>query len=373
MKRVLYVCNVAWFFVSHRLAHAEAARRAGFEVHVASAPDDAVHAIEEAGMAFHPVPFDREGHAGVGDVQSFRALRALYQSVRPDIVHHVTMKPVLLGSWAARMTGVPAVVNAISGLGTLFLAEGAVAAVRRRLALALLRPACVGPRDVGIFQNEEDRAVFQSAGIFDSNRTVLIPGSGVDLARFHPTPAPVGEPLVTLPARMLRDKGVVEFVSAARQLAASGVRARFALVGGTDLHNASALSDRELEALAQPPVEWWGHRTDMREVLAATSVVCLPSYREGLPKALAEAAAAGRAIVTTDVPGCRDVVEDGVNGFLVPPRDPVALARALGTLLADPEMRARFGLASRARAEASLGLDAVIRSTLALYERLLAT
>lgn len=370
MTRILYVCNAAWFFESHRLSHAVAARRAGYDVHVAAAPDAAVAAIEAAGMAFHPVPVDRGGGAGMGDLQTLHALMSLYRGLRPDLVHHVTMKPVLLGSWAARFTSIPAVVNAISGLGTLFLAEGRAADARRRLALALLRRACAGEHVAGIFQNEDDRAVFLRARIFDRDRSVLIPGSGVDLERFRPVPEPAGVPLVVLPARMLMDKGVREFAAAARLLADRGVSARFALVGDVDRHNASALSREAIESLAVPPLEWWGPRADMPAVLASCHVVCLPSYREGLPKALVEAAAACRAIVTTDVPGCRDVVTHGVNGLLVPPRDPEALATALETLLGDATLRARFGHAGRRLAESRLGLDAVIGSTLALYDRM---
>lgn len=370
MSRLLYVCNAAWFFTSHRLAHAVAARQAGHEVHLAAAPDATTDVITAEGIAFHPVAIDRGGEAQAGDLAVWRALVRLYRSLNPAIVHHVTMKPVLLGSWAARSARVPAVVNAISGLGTLFLAEGPGATLRRRVVLSLMRPACARPGVVGIFQNPDDRAVFVQAGIMPEDRTVIIPGAGVDLEVFRPEPEPPGVPLVVLPARMLRDKGVTEFVAAARELSRQGVRARFALVGGTDEHNATSLTPDELHALAHPPVEWWGLREDMPAVLASASVVCLPSYREGLPKALAEAAAAGRAIVTTDVPGCRDVVQHGVNGLLVPPRDAHALAAALARVLDDAAMRARFGTAGRAVAEQSLGLEAVTRSTLALYARL---
>ena len=368
--RLLFVANVAWFFTSHRLSHAVAALRAGYDVHVAAAPDETVGAIEAAGIAFHPVPVGRSGGAGWSDLVAGRALLALYRSLRPDIVHHVTMKPVLLGSWAAWVAGVPAVVNAISGLGTLFLAEGRWAALRRRLALGLLRPACARPGVAGIFQNPDDRSVFLRLGIFSPELAVLIPGAGVDLELFRPQPEPPGVPVVVLPGRMLRDKGVLEFVAAAQELARRGVRARFALVGGIDAHNATALTLEELDALARPPVEWWGQRDDMPAVLAGSHVVCLPSYREGLPRALAEAAAAGRAIVTTDVPGCRDVVEDGRNGLLVPPRDAAALAVALERLLGDPGLRARLGQAGRELAVEKFGLGAIIESTLGLYARL---
>lgn len=370
MSRLLFTCNAAWFFTSHRLAHAVAAHRAGYEVHVAAAPDATVEVIEAEGICFHPIPLDRGSGAMLGDLAAGRSLARLYRALAPDIVHHVTMKPVLLGSWAARAAGVPAVVNAISGLGTLFLAEGAAAVLRRRAVLALLKPACARPGVVGIFQNPDDREVFLRAGIFPASRAVIIPGAGVDLAQFHPVPEPPGVPLVILPGRMLRDKGVAEFVAAARELGRRGVHARFALVGGIDAHNPTSLTVDELHALAQPPVEWWGVREDMAAVMASASVVCLPSYREGLPKALAEAAASGRAIVTTDVPGCREVVQDGVNGLLVPPRDAHALADALARVLGDAGMRARLGAAGRAVAKSRLGLEAVTRSTLELYASL---
>jgi len=370
--RVLIVANVSWFFVSHRLPLALGARAAGYDVHVAASPDDSTRLLADAGIPFHPIPLQR-GATDIGrDVTTVRALKRLYRELRPALVHHVTLKPVLFGGIAARLAGVPHVVSAIAGMGSMFLAEGTAARARAAIVRRLLRMATGRPGDWFIFQNEADRAEFAANGIGRPGNAVLIAGSGVDLDCFRPSPEPPGVPLVVLPARMIGDKGVREFVAAARALHARGVAARFALVGGEDPDNPSALARPELNALvSEGAVEWWGHRTDMPAVLRESHVVCLPSYREGMPKALLEAAAAGRPVVTTDVPGCRDCVEPGVSGLLVPARDAGALADALAALLADPSRRASMGRAGRARAERDFGIDAVVGDTLALYRRCL--
>jgi glycosyltransferase involved in cell wall biosynthesis len=372
-SRVLIVANVSWFFVSHRLPIAIGARDAGYDVHVAASPDETVATITAAGLPFHPIPL-RRGAAGLGaDIATLRALVALYRALRPSLVHHVTFKPVLFGALAARITGVPHVVSAVAGVGSMFLASGAAARFRASAVRQVLRAATSGPGHWFIFQNEADRTEFAAQGIGHPDRTVVIPGSGVDLQRFQPSAEPAGVPLVVLPARMLRDKGVVEFVEAARQLRRAGVVARFALVGAEDPDNPSALARAELEAwVREGVVEWWGYCADMPEVYRGCHVVCLPSYREGRPKALLEAAAAGRCIVTTDVPGCRDCVDHGTSGLLVPPRDAGALADALTALLADPARRAQMGRVARLRAEREFGVEAVVDATLALYRRCLA-
>ncbi len=284
-------------------------------------------------------------------------------------MHHVTIKPALLGSLAAREAGVPAVINAYSGLGTLFLARGPLARARRHLVLRAIAWATRGRNVVSLLQNDDDRQALVDHGVVSKDRTVIIPGSGVDLEQFKAGPEPAGVPLVVLPARMLRDKGVLEFAAAARIIEAEGRMARFALVGPLDPHNASAITQAELDALVGGVLTWWGPQADMAAVLARASVVALPSYGEGLPKVLAEAAAVGRAIVTTDVPGCRAVVEDGVSGLLVPPRDSRALARAVARLLDDPALRTRLGAAARRRAEERFDLRAIVRQTLALYDQ----
>jgi glycosyltransferase involved in cell wall biosynthesis len=369
--RLLIVVNDAAFFLSHRLPLAIGARDAGFDVHVATPRDDASPRIEAAGLPFHAIPLSRRGTSPAAELRTIAALVALYRELRPDIVHHVTAKPILYGGIAARIARVPAVVHAVSGLGYVFISKEAKARVVREGIRATYRVVTSHPNCAVIFQNEDDRRIFGSA--IRTSNVVIIRGSGVDLMHFRATPLPPGVPLVVLPARMLRDKGVGEFVEAARLLAARGIEARFALVGGIDPGNPAGFSREQVEAWVEAgSVEWWGMRTDMPEVLAQATIVCLPSYREGMPKALLEACGAGRPIVTTDVPGCRDVIAGGDYGVLVPARDAPALADALGKLLVDRPALERMAAASAAAAP-SFAVEEVLARTIRLYRSLTAT
>jgi len=370
--RILFVANDAPFFVSHRLPLALAARDAGYDVIVAAPPHETASAtLDSAGLARVEYGLSRSGTSPLEEVRSIFALCRLYRELRPAVVHHVAMKPVLYGSIAARVTGVPRVVNAFAGLGTLFVTATMRGAVARRVFLSAYRVAAGGSGRRTIFQNEDDKALFVRARAVQASQTVLIRGSGVDLNVFRPAAEPPGLPLVVVPSRMLRDKGIREFVEAAAALRSAGVAARFALVGGVDEGNPSAVSADQLQRWSSAgSVEWWGHRRDMANVLSQASIVCLPSYREGLPKSLIEAAASGRPIVATDVPGCRDVVRDGATGLLVPARDAGALASALRRLIESPDLRATMGRAGRELAESTFGLERVVAATLALYEEL---
>jgi glycosyltransferase involved in cell wall biosynthesis len=296
----------------------------------------------------------------------------LYRRIRPDLVHHVSPKPVLYGSLAARAVSRAAVVNAISGLGYAFTSAWR-AALLRPIVTLLYRAALAHPRSRTVFQNHEHYHQFIEAGLIRRDRAVMIRGSGVDCDLFRPTPEPTGRPVVVLAGRMLWDKGIQEFVDAARHLRASDAAVRFALVGWRDPDNPRGVPEAQLEAWAREGVvEWWGHREDMPAVLAAATLVVLPtSYPEGTPKILVEAAACGRAIIASDAPGCREVVRHDVNGLLVPVRDGAALARAIETLVAAPALRARFGQAGRAIAVAEFSDRLVVRETLALYRELL--
>lgn len=301
------------------------------------------------------------------------ALLQLYRRLRPAMVHHVTVKPVLYGGIAARLARVPAVVSAISGLGYLFTdGFGIRRRLLRQVAVALYRVALRHPNCKVILQNPDDAAALRSTQALGCQQEVMIRGSGVDLGRFSPCPEPNGGALIVLPARLLRDKGVQEFVEAARLLKRRRVEGRFALVGCLDLGNPSGLAEEDIRGWCeQGIVEWWGHQADMSSVLAASHLVVLPSYGEGLPKALVEACASGRAVVTTDVPGCREVVCEGANGLLVPPRDSVALANAIELLLGDAGERVRMGRRGRERAEAEFSIEEVVRRHLETYEDLL--
>lgn len=371
--RLLLVVNNASFFVSHRLPLGLAAIAAGYEVHVACPPSEALDALAGHGFVPHAVPIARGRNTPGSEIATLRALFRLYREIRPDIVHHVTVKPVLYGSLAARMAGVPAVVNAMSGLGYLYTTTGLSAWLRRAAVETAYRFAFRQPELRVIFQNPDDRDVFVRRRLVRERDTVLIRGSGVDPSQFVPSPEPaVGDPIILLPARMLWDKGVGEFVDAARRLMARGVRARPVLVGDVDEGNPSSVPrERIQDWVAEGVVQWWGFRRDMPEVYADTSIVCLPSYREGVPKSLLEAAACGRAIVTSDVPGCREVVTHGLNGLLVPPRDPAALADALQALIDDPPRRARMGAAGRRRVESEFTAEFLVGQQLALYRDLI--
>lgn len=373
--RALFLVNYDWFFVSHRLALGTALRDQGFEVTLAALATGAHRTVEQAGLRFVPMPFEPGGRNPAHEARTLAAIVDLYRRERPDLVHHVTIKPVLYGSLAARMLRLPAVVNAISGLGYVFIErpdDGVSHRALRTGIKATYRLALANPRARTIFQNPDDRATFEGAGLVRRERTVLIKGSGVDLTRFVDTPLPEGRPLVVLPARMLWDKGVGEFVEAARRLKSRYPDARFALVGGADRQNPAGIPEATLTGWRdQGVVEWWGHRTDMPDVFAQAHLVVLPSYREGLPLALAEAAACGRACVSNDVPGCREVVRDGETGWLVQPRDADALTAAIDEALGSRDELQRRGQGGRRMAEQEFSKAAVVRQTLDVYRGLM--
>jgi len=297
----------------------------------------------------------------------------VYRSVKPALAHHVTIKPVLYGSLLASLLRVPATVNALSGLGHVFSATGFIARARRFVVRGLYKLALNVKNSKVIVQNPDDLRELVGRGIIAASQAELIRGSGVDLAAFHPALEPVSRPVVVLPARMLRDKGIAEFVGAARQVHAAGVAAKFLLAGGLDPENPGHVSQGEIARYTQTgDVQWLGHVEDMPTLIRNASIVCLPSYyAEGVPKALLEAAACGKPIVTTDAAGCREVVRQRWNGLLVPPRDADALARALITLLSDATLRAQYGANSRKLAEQEFGVEAVAQRTLAIYRQLL--
>jgi glycosyltransferase involved in cell wall biosynthesis len=371
---LLFVVNVAWFFISHRLPLAIAARNAGYEVHVLTHvnTDREAGAIESAGLILHHVPLNRGGLNPLADLGYFLRTLSVMRKVAPTVVHNVTVKPVLYGTLAARLLRIRGIVNSISGLGYVFTSNSrrtlaAVVSFAYRLILRV-------PRVRIIVQNDDDARQLQSNGAVDSRQVTLIRGAGVDLRIYRATPEEKSErPLVVLPARMLKDKGVVEFIEAAKLLQAGGHLARFVLAGPLDPSNPASLSAAELaQLISGTEVEWLGNVDDMPSLYRSAHVVCLPSYREGLPKALIEACAMSRAIVTTDVPGCRDVVMDGVNGILVPARDSAALARAIQLLSGDAVLRGRMGEAGRRKAEQEFDLNLIVQQTLQLYGRAIA-
>lgn len=374
MPKLLFLVTEDWYFCSHRLPLARAAKAAGFDVIVATRVNHERHAAAIAAEGFRLIPLGlrRGGHNPFSELLAIGEIARIYRRERPDIVHHVALKPVLYGSLAASLVRVPAVVNALAGMGFIFASETFKARLLRPFVARAFRLLLNAGRSVLILQNPDDREMLVDQGVVESRRVRLIRGSGVDIRRFAPTPEPEGVPLVILPSRLLWDKGVGEFVEAARLLRQQGLQARFALVGEADPENSAAIADAQLaEWAASGVVECWGRRDDMPDVFAQANVVCLPSYREGLPKVLLEAAACGRALVATDVPGCREIALDGHNGLLAPVRDAVGLAAAIRRLAEDARLRSEFGQHGRALVEAELSEAKVIEQTLAVYREIL--
>jgi glycosyltransferase involved in cell wall biosynthesis len=377
--KLLFLVTEDWYFCSHRLPIARAARGAGFEVVVATRVRAHGEVIRAEGFALRPLAWRRRGDNLLGAARAIRAIARLYRAERPDIVHHVALKPVLFGGIARRLAcprpaDRPAAVDAVMGLGSGFSTTAPAARLRRwGLGTALRLVAGSGGSWV-VAQNPEDRTALAGLGI-DAGRIALIRGSGVDSSRFVPLPEPETSPLtVALVARMLRDKGVLETVAAIRRLRAQGLAIELVLAGPTDPDSANSLSAETLRALAaEPGVEWLGSVADVRTVWRRAAIAVLPStYGEGVPKTLLEAAACARPVVATDVPGCREAVRHGETGILVPPHDIDALAAAIAELAADPVLRARMGRAGRAVIEQQFADAIVARETLALYRAALA-
>lgn len=370
-EHLVLVVNADWFFLSHRLPLAKEALRRGWRVTLVASDTGSADLVRAEGIEFMDLPLSRSGTNPVSEFLAVVFLAKLYRRLRPSLIHHVTLKPVVYGTLASRSTPNVPVVNAVSGLGYTFISKGSWhplrLAVQRLYGLALGRP-----RSWAIFQNDDDLAHFVDGGLIDSDGAVLIRGSGVDVQHFAPTPEPDGAPVVVLPARLLRDKGVVEFVEAARQLRDEGSPARFALVGMLDPDNPAGIDVATVDNwVATGDVEWWGFRDDMPEVYRQATVVVLPSYREGLPKALLEAGASARTLVTTNVPGCRDVVTDNETGLIVPVRDAGALAVALRRVLSESTLRGRLRAAARKNVVDYHTIEHIVEAHFSLYERIL--
>lgn len=370
--RLLIVVNVDWFFLSHRLPLAIGAINAGYEVHIATTLTGDAAAIEEHGLIVHPQHIDRSATGLLGLFRLFLSFLRLFWAVRPDVLHLVTIKPVLVGGLAARLSPVHGVVYAVSGLGHVFVSTGALGRMRR-LVVGIWYRLVVGAKNMRIiFQNSEDRAAIESVARLAPQNVVMIPGSGVNLSEYESFPLPEGVPIVMMAARLLGTKGVREFVAAARALRHRGIAARFWLVGEPDAANPASIAPHEVDAWRQEGVvELLGHRADMPALMRQAHLVVLPSYYgEGLPKVLIEAAACGRAVVTTDMPGCRDAVEADVTGVLVPPRDAAALAQAIEALVRDRSRCTQLGRAGRERAERFFDVASVVATHLAVYREL---
>ena len=372
MKIVLFA-NTDWYLYNFRRSLALALRDAGHDVLLLSPPGEYGERLRELGLRWQPLPMDRRSLNPLREFALLAHLVRLLRREQPALVHGFTIKCAVYGSFAARIARVPAWVNSVAGMGYVFISNDLRARCLRPLVKLLLRLALDGKRTRLILQNPDDVGLFERSGLVDPARIRLIPGSGVDCSRFQQRElAPDASALcVLLASRLLWDKGIAEYVEAARRLRSEGRNLRFLIAGDPDPGNPASVPLPTVQAwAAEGAIEWLGHVDDMAALLAEVQIVALPSYREGLPKTLIEAAACGLALVTTDVPGCREVVTDGVDGLLVQVRDADVLTAAIRRLDDDRALCRRLGNAARAKALSQFDERIVIERTLAVYREL---
>ena len=372
--KVLLFANTEWYLYNFRLSLARALRDAGHEVLLVSPDGPYGPKLRELGYRWEPAPMVRRSLNPLREYALVRWLRGLIAREKVDLVHGFTIKPAIYGSIAARLAGAPARVNAVAGMGYVFTSNAPLALVLRPVIRALFRYALAGSGARLVLQNPDDAAMFVGARLVNPEQVRLIPGSGVDCSRFSP---PVGTRTsdrfrVVFPARLLWDKGLAEYVQASRSLRDRGISVDFLLAGEPDPGNPAAVPDEIIRGwVNEGLVQWLGHVRDMPALFQSVDAVVLPSYREGLPKGLIEAAACGLPLVTTDVPGCRHVVTHGEDGLLVPVRNGIAIADAIAQLHADPALCRRLGAAARRKALSAFEETSVIEQTLGVYRELI--
>jgi len=371
-KKILIVVNVDWFFLSHRLPIALAAKNAGFEVTIAAADTGVSENITREGLNFIDIPELEKNQPFISELKMIFRLKSLYRKLKPDLVHHVTIRPVLYGSLAARMARVFTVVNALSGLGFVYMNNTFRNRLIKKILDVMFRTGFKHQNSKLILQNNDDIELFLKRNLIHQNKVVLIKGSGVNVNTFTPSKKSDGKVKVALIGRMLKDKGVEEFIEAAKVLAENGSDAEFHLYGAPYESNPTSITESDIQEWTKNKwLYYHGHCDNISEELNEIDIVCLPSYREGLPKSLLEAASAAKPIVTTNVPGCRDVVIDGVNGYLVPPKNVELLAKKIHILIENPELRKNFGVKGREMAVKEFSEELVVKQTLDLYRKLI--
>ena len=368
-RHLVYVITEDWFFTSHFLDRAIAAKKAGYKVSVVTRCRNVAERLRQHGLLVENIEFSRRGLNPVTEIATVLRLWSILKRIKPDIVHNIALKPVVLGSLAAKLAGANKVVNAPVGMGYVFTSKESKARVLRPVVKSLIRYVLSRPNSRVIIENQDDFENLISGKFANQDSIFLVKGAGVDTIKFAAKPEPDSPITVIMVSRLLRDKGVQEFMEAAKTVRATNSKVQFLLVGDVDDGNPTSLTSTQLMELTDSKdVTWLGVRTDIVELLAASHIACLPSYREGLPKSLIEAASVGRPIVTTDVPGCREVVTHLVNGLLVRPRDSKELAVAIEKLASDPDLRRKMGAENRHKAENEFSNEIIIRQTHSVYD-----
>ena len=367
-KRLIYIVSEDWVFVSHRLTLAKQAIKDGYDVTAITNISNHKDVLLSAGLKVFNINFCRSFKRPFSDIHSIYQLIKLFRLLKPEVIHNVGLKISLISSIAAFIVRVPVAINAYTGLGYVFSSNDMLARVIRLLLNSPLKYLNHRASTWVVFQNEDDEALFENSNLINKERTLLIKGSGVDVNEFPFSDELPGQLKVMLASRLLWDKGVGEFIKASRQLKISYPEVTFVLVGDVDEQNPLSLTKGIIDSWVNEGfIEWWGHKQNMPEVLKLAHIVALPSYREGLPKVLLEAASIGRALVATDVPGCREIVRDGVNGFLVQAKESKCLAEAIEKLILNKELRTQMGLKSREIIETELSSEIINKQFIELY------
>ncbi|MGZ4959598.1 MAG: glycosyltransferase family 4 protein [Methylomonas sp.] len=370
--RLLYFITEDWYFCSHRLALARAAQQSGYQVTVLTRVNRHGDIIRSQGFNLIPLDIERGGTNPVRELRTVYKVWQIYAQVKPDIVHHVALKPVLYGSLASLFISNIKSVNLIAGLGAIFSSQKLKVKLLKSLVKFSLKSLFQSSASRVIVQNIEDRDLLNQQFGINASRVVLIKGSGVDTQKYYPVPEPAGKVRVALVSRLLWDKGIGEFVAAVRILKQRKLEFSAILAGEPDNHNLASVSRSQLQEWHDDGlISWLGYQDNIAEFWHDTHIAVLPSYREGLPKSLLEAAACGRPIVTTDTSGCKEIVQNGVNGFLVPVRDANGLADALEKLILNTELRQKMGQAGREMVKHMFSDEIIIAETLKVYRELL--
>ncbi|NHH89285.1 glycosyltransferase family 4 protein [Pseudoalteromonas sp. MB47] len=364
--KILYIVNVDWFFISHRLPIALEAMKNGYEVHIACGVTDKKSYLESLGIFVHPLQLTRSGTSLVKELKVLAELWRITKSIKPEVTHTVTIKGVVYGGIVTRLLKTKVRVASISGLGYVFIDTSMKAKLLKNIIKKFYSFA-LGVDTRVIFQNKNDKTIFVDGNIIKPSQSLLIRGSGVDLNQFKYLPEPTSQKTVMFLARLLKDKGLIEFCKAA-EIVNKTENAKFVLVGDLDPDNPNSITEDELNTYTNnSTVEHWGYSTSVESVIPKSHIMVLPSYREGLPKSLLEAAACGRAVITTDVPGCRDAIEPNLTGLLVKVKDYKELAKAIQKLLRNDDLRKQFGEAGRSLAEESFCINDVVARHLTIY------
>lgn len=373
MKKIVFVVNDPDFLISHRLQVCIAAKNFGYTVHIISPFKPSVGKFSELGFSFHELDFGRNRSNPFSELRTIYLLTSIFKSIHPDLIHSITIKPYLYAGIAARFVGIKSVVSAVAGLGILFSSNHLKYRLLRLTLYPVFRFAFGHKRQRVIFQNIEDRNALVRWGVLERDKVRMIRGSGVDLTTCPVLDEPNDIPIVSFAARLLRDKGVEIFVEASRLLKLRGVNVRFWLIGKPDSGNANSVTSTQLEHWkSEGLVEFLGFRKNIPDLFSQSNIVTLPSfYGEGLPKVLIEAAACGRAVITTDHPGCRDAIEPDVTGILVPIRDAEALANSIQDLIENPDKRNAMGKAGRGLAEKEFSVQKIVEQHMDIYRELL--